>query len=128
MTSSGFVCTDADLRAVFAHLSDHPRETLAFAYFDTAGRLLGMRHSMSTQIGAIRLPLREVARDAIRLDAALVAMAHNHPSGDPKPSRADLAATRRLATGLAALDVRLIEHLVLARAGAVFSLRSAGLI
>lgn len=128
MGEPAFVRSQEDVATLFAHLAGQPREVLAFAYLDESGRLLFLRHSMSRRVGTIRLPLRAVARDAIRLDAAMIVMAHNHPSGDPRPSQADLAATRRLATGLGALGVRLVEHLVLARAGRVFSLRGAGLL
>ena len=41
-------------------------------------------------------------------------MAHNHPSGDPRPSRADIQATRRLAETADALDIRLHDHLIFA--------------
>ncbi len=128
MGDATFVRTQDDVHALFAHLAERGREVLSFAYLDAEGRLMGLRHSISPFDGSIRLPLRAVARDVVWFDAAMVAMAHNHPSGDPRPSRADLAATRRLATGLAALGVRLVEHLVLARAGGVFSMREAGLL
>lgn len=119
---------DSDLRALFAHLAERVTETIAFAYLDDHGRLLGERLIESDEPGSVRLPYRAVARDAMLLNATRVAMAHNHPSGDPQPSKADLAATKRLATALAALGVGLVEHLVLARAGRSFSLRGAGLL
>ena len=71
--------------------------------------------------------MRAVARDAVMFDAARIVMAHNHPSGDPTPSKADIRVTRRLARALAALGAPLVEHLILARSGGT-SLRAAGVI
>ena len=116
----------ADVQRLFRHLAACPREILAFAYLDRDSRLIGLRHSASAQIMSARIPLRAVARDVVRLDALRVVMAHNHPSGDPQPSRADLAVTKRLAMALGALGAPLVEHVILARGGGVFSLRGAG--
>lgn len=118
-------CIDS-VQRLFADLADQPREVVAFAYLDPDWRLLGMRHGPGDAATA-QVPIRAVARDTVAFGAARVVMAHNHPSGDPTPSHADLAATRRLATALAALGAPLVEHLVLARGGC-FSLRGAGLI
>lgn len=128
MGGSDLVRDEADARRLFRHLGAWPREILAFAYLDQGDRLIGLRHGASPHIMSARIPLRAVARDVVRLGAARVVMAHNHPSGDPQPSRADLAATKRLAMALGALDVALVEHVILARGGGAFSLRGAGLI
>jgi DNA repair protein RadC len=103
-------------------------EVAAFAYCDCAGRVLGLRHARGIEADAVDLPLRRVAIDALMLDAAVVVMAHNHPRGEAWPSRADREATRRLARALAALGVRLHEHLVVGRGGASWSFRAAGLL
>lgn len=89
-------------------------EAAAFAYCDDRGRLRGMRHVRSTLSDAIDLSLRQIMMDAIECDAQVVVMAHNHPSGEPWPSRADRDATRRIATALRALSVRLHDHLIVA--------------
>jgi DNA repair protein RadC len=62
----------------------------------------------------------------LAFDARLMLMAHNHPSGDPRPSGDDLQATRRLARMLDAIDVRLVDHLVMTH-HATTSLRAEGL-
>jgi DNA repair protein RadC len=51
---------------------------------------------------------------ALRRNAAGVMLAHNHPSGMPEPSEADLALTRALAQALALVDVRVLDHFVVA--------------
>lgn len=68
---------------------------------------------------------REVFRDAVRASAAAVMVAHNHPSGDPEPSREDLEVTERLARAGRLLGVPLLDHLVVAEGGFT-SLRARG--
>lgn len=60
------------------------------------------------------LPLREIFASALRNDAVGLVIAHNHPSGDPSPSRADIDATRRLGDAATALGIRLHDHLIFA--------------
>lgn len=70
---------------------------------------------------------REVARRALELGAASLILVHNHPSGDPKPSAADVAITREVAAALKTLGIALHDHLVIARHG-VASFKSLGLL
>jgi DNA repair protein RadC len=70
---------------------------------------------------------REVARRALELAACSVILVHNHPSGDPTPSRADIEMTREVAKALGALGIKLHDHLVVGRGEAV-SMKPMGLI
>jgi DNA repair protein RadC len=110
---------------LFASVADEPREVIAFAYFDPEWRYLGMRHCGSDDPGGATVPIREVVRDVLSLDARLVLMAHNHPSGDHRASADDLAVTARLSRTLDAIGVRLVDHLILGRDGCT-SLRDEG--
>jgi DNA repair protein RadC len=58
---------------------------------------------------------REVFREAIRLSAAAVIAVHNHPSGDPAPSRADIQVTRQLREAAKVIGIDLLDHIVLGR-------------
>lgn len=77
---------------------------------------------------------REVFREAIRHGATAVICAHNHPSGDPAPSAADIQLTRQLREAARAVDIDLIDHVVLGRAATdprgvgFYSFRQAGVI
>lgn len=73
------------------------------------------------------LPIREVVKDALAFGATGVVMAHNHPGGDPEPSAGDRDATRKMARALDPLGIRLLDHLVITRDGAV-SFRELGLL
>jgi len=58
---------------------------------------------------------REVVKRALELNASAVILAHNHPSGDPTPSQADIDMTRRIHTALAAVNITLHDHLVIGK-------------
>jgi DNA repair protein RadC len=69
---------------------------------------------------------RELFKEAVRLSAASVVVVHNHPSGDPTPSGADLQLTRRLARAGEVLGIELLDHIVIGDGGAHASLREMG--
>ena len=70
---------------------------------------------------------RELFKDAVRVSAASVVVVHNHPSGDPTPSGADIQLTRRLVKAGDVLGVEVLDHVVLGDGGAHASLRDLGL-
>ena len=71
--------------------------------------------------------VREVLRRALELGASNIIMLHNHPSGDPTPSRADIAITNRVVEAGQPLGVKVHDHLIIGKSGHV-SLKSRGLI
>ena len=71
--------------------------------------------------------VREVARRAIELGSAAVILVHNHPSGDPAPSRQDIVLTREIVTALKPLGIQVHDHVVIAAAGHA-SMRAMGLL
>lgn len=70
---------------------------------------------------------RVVVQRALERNAAAMVAFHNHPSGDPTPSRADEQITQRIKEALALLDIRLLDHLVVAAGGSV-SMAERGLL
>lgn len=69
---------------------------------------------------------REVAKRALLLDASSVILAHNHPSGDPSPSSADVHMTRQVVDALRPLNINVHDHIVVGRHG-VESLKALGM-
>ena len=69
---------------------------------------------------------RELFKEAVRLSAAAVIVVHNHPSGDPTPSGADLQLTRRLVRAGDVLGIEVLDHVVIGDGGAHVSLREMG--
>lgn len=112
------------IRVLFEPLAGCRNEMGAIAYLDRSLRLLAMRHVAGGR-DWLALSARTVAADALTFEAHAAMLAHNHPSGDCTPSAADLAFTRRLARALEALNVTLLDHVVLAPDGRT-SLRAAG--
>ncbi|MBN2404395.1 MAG: DNA repair protein RadC [Coriobacteriia bacterium] len=70
---------------------------------------------------------RELYKEAIRLSAASIVVVHNHPSGDPTPSGADLQLTRRLTKAGDVIGIELLDHVIIGDGGAHASVRDLGL-
>ena len=66
---------------------------------------------------------REVIKQALADNAAAVIFAHNHPSGTPEPSQADIRITERLKTALAMIDIRVLDHVIVGKTNTFFSER-----
>ena len=96
-------------------------------HLDPAGRALGVTEQTSGRGDRVEIVLRDLAADALRLGTSALVLAHNHPKGDPTPSRADIAATRRIGQLAQILGIRLHDHVVTAGARS-FSFRDAGLL
>lgn len=96
-----------------AQLRDLRQEVFAALLLDAQHRVIRFEHlSVGTIDSAIVYP-REVAKQVLAHHACAVIFAHNHPSGDPEPSQADRKLTKRLVAGLALLDIRVLDHLVI---------------
>ncbi len=70
---------------------------------------------------------REIVKRALELSASSIILVHNHPSGDPTPSRADIAMTREVAAAARSLGIAVHDHLVIGRSGHA-SFKSLGLL
>jgi DNA repair protein RadC len=101
-------------------------EVLRVIHFDRQRRVLTVAEYMG-EVMQVVMPLRSIIGDALRLGSSGLLLSHNHPSGDPTPSRADISATRQLMRAAHALDIRVHDHLIIG-GDRRFSLRAAGLI
>ena len=88
------------------------REVFAAVMLDSRHRLIEYVELFIGTIDGAEVHPREVARTALRLNAAAMVVAHNHPSGEVEPSAADRAVTSRLKQALALLDIRLLDHVI----------------
>lgn len=88
------------------------REVFAAVMLDTRHRLIEYVELFQGTIDGAEVHPREVVRAALRLNAAAVLVAHNHPSGEVEPSAADRAVTARLKQALALVGVRLLDHVI----------------
>ena len=102
-------------RAFFCDkLCGFEREVFAAAFLDTRHKLIEYRELFFGTIDGAEVHPRELVRQALNFNAAAVIVAHNHPSGVAEPSAADRAVTCRLKQALALVDVRLLDHLIVA--------------
>lgn len=108
-------------------LAHRPTEHFRVLYLNNRNALIADEEQQRGTIDRVQLYPREVIKRALELGAAAVILVHNHPSGDPQPSRADVDMTREVAAAGAKLGVAVHDHLVIGRAGHV-SFRSKGLL
>ncbi len=93
--------------------SDPAQESLWVAHLDDRACCLHVSRHQGDETGAI-FPLKQIIGDAAMHGSAGIVLAHNHPSGDARPSDSDCRATRRLASAAEALDCTILDHLVFA--------------
>jgi DNA repair protein RadC len=93
-------------------LATSDRERCVAALLDTKHRLLEVVVVSVGSLAHTFMAPREVFRDALLANAAALVLAHNHPSGDPEPSRDDELLTRRLVRAGELVGVDLLDHLV----------------
>ncbi|WP_462322608.1 JAB domain-containing protein, partial [Halochromatium sp.] len=98
-------------------LAHEPRECFVCAFLDARHRIIEIRDLFQGTIDGCSVHPRVVAQMALSLNAAACVMVHNHPSGDPTPSGADIAITKRLRECLDLFEIRLLDHLVVGREG-----------
>jgi DNA repair protein RadC len=99
------------LRLTLAHL---PYEAFLALFLDSQNRLIAARELFRGTLSQTSVYPREVVKAALFHNAAGVVFAHNHPSGVAEPSRADELLTASLKQALALVDIRTLDHLVVA--------------
>ncbi len=104
------------------------REHFWALVLSTKNRLLRMVEVSVGSLNASIVHPRELFKEAVRMSAASVVVVHNHPSGDPTPSGADLQLTRRLAKAGEVLGIELLDHIVIGDGGAHVSMRTMGVL
>ncbi len=109
------------------HLAAKNHEVFAVLFLDAQHRLLALEELFRGTLSQTSVYPREVAIRALHHQAAAVVLAHNHPSGSVEPSRADEAITHTLKATLALIDVRVLDHVIVAP-GQALSLAERGLL
>ena len=102
-------------------------ERVRVLYLDSKNRLIDDHHVGDGSIDEAAIHPREVIRRAMDVGAAALILVHNHPSGSPEPSKADIQITKKIAEAGRLLGVTLHDHVIVGREGHV-SLRAKGLI
>ena len=95
-------------------LAGFEHEVFAVLFLDTRHRLIEYVEMFRGTIDGASVHPREVVKESLQFNAAAVIFSHNHPSGNPEPSAADKALTQRLREALALVDVRVLDHVIIA--------------
>ena len=109
-----------------ADMAAAPIERVRVLFLNTRNILIRDEVMADGTVDQAPVFVREIVRRALDLGAAAIIVAHNHPSGDPKPSRADIEITRLLADAGKKLGVTLHDHLIFAAKGHA-SMKALGL-
>ena len=110
-----------------AAMSRNPTEEFRILFLDRKNVLIADEPHQKGTVDHTPVYPREVVKRALELGASALILVHNHPSGDPAPSRADIAMTREIAAAAKALKIELHDHLVIGR-GKHASFKALGLL
>jgi len=110
-----------------AAMGFEPREQFRILFLDKRNQLIADEVQQQGTVDHTPVYVREVVKRALELSATAIVLCHNHPSGDPTPSRADIDMTRQIIEAARPLGVTVHDHIIVGRNGHV-SLRSLKLI
>ncbi|MDD7804605.1 MAG: DNA repair protein RadC [Endozoicomonas sp. (ex Botrylloides leachii)] len=102
------------------HYQGMEREAFACLFLDTQHRLLSLENLFYGTVDSAAVYPREIVKRALSLNASAVILAHNHPSGSPEPSEADIRITNVIKEALNLIDIRVLDHMIIG-AGRVLS-------
>lgn len=121
------VSTSEDVARLCApQLRGLDREHFLALALNTKNQLLRIIEVSVGSLNASVVHPRELFKEAVRISAACLVVVHNHPSGDPTPSSADIQLTRRLVKAGDVLGIELLDHVVIGDGGGHASLREMG--
>jgi DNA repair protein RadC len=102
------------------------QEQLRVVLLDTKHRVLNVKMVYQGTVNSAQVRPGELFRDAVQMNATAVVLVHNHPSGDPAPSAADIALTVDAVRSGDLLDIKVLDHLIIGR-GRWVSMKRIGL-
>jgi DNA repair protein RadC len=108
------------------HLGGRDHEVFGLLHLDNRNRLIAVEDLFRGTIDGASVYPREVVHSVLQHGSAAVILYHNHPSGVSEPSQADHGVTRRIRAALQLIDVRVLDHLIVA--DPVYSFQEAGLL
>ena len=118
---------DALLDYCHATMAHRTTEQFRILFLDTKNVLIADEEQARGTVDHVPVYPREVVKRALELNAAALILVHNHPSGDPTPSQADIDMTRRIIRAAEALSVSVHDHLIIGKSCEI-SFRGEGLL
>lgn len=98
------------LMGVLAH---REREIFMVIFLDNQHRVMATREMFSGSLHSVEVHPREIVREALKINAAAMILAHNHPSGMPEPSMADRVITQQVIEAGAMFNLKILDHLII---------------
>lgn len=122
--------TSAEIARSFLilELAQREAECFAVAYLDSQYKLLEFKIMFEGTINQTAVFPREIAKHALKVNAAAVVLSHNHPSGLAKPSTGDRDITEVINDALHMLGIRTLDHIIVGSTGGVYSFAEHGLL
>lgn len=122
------ISSEADVvRIMEPHLADLQHEECWALYLASSGRLLERMRISQGGVQATVVDCKLIVKRALELLAVQIVLVHNHPSGSATPSEQDRSLTERVAEAARLFDMRLLDHVIVAR-GSSYSFRGMGLL
>ena len=109
------------------HFQGLEREEFACLFLDTRNRIITLETLFQGTLNSATVHPREVVKKALSLNASSLILCHNHPSGDPNPSQADIRITETLKQALELVDINVLDHMIVGQ-GEIISMAEYGLI
>lgn len=109
-----------------AQIADEDREVFLVMMLNTKNQVIGLHRAHVGSLNASIVHPRDVMKCAILNNAASIIVSHQHPSGNPEPSREDLEVTRRLAEAGKILGIDVLDHVIVSYTGKYVSLKEKG--
>ena len=98
---------------MLADMSGFDQEHVRVLLLDTRNRSLGVSDVYIGNVHTSQVRLSELLREAVRVNAPHMVLIHNHPSGDPTPSAADIHMTKMLFEAAKLMDIELADHMII---------------
>lgn len=121
------ISSPADAARLLADMALLEQEEMRTLLLNTKNQVLARPRIYQGSVHTTVVRISELFRDAVRLNAVGIILAHNHPSGDPTPSPEDAAITREIIKAGNLLDIEVLDHLVIGAHGRFSSLKEKGL-
>ena len=99
----------------YLHMHELPEEYMYMLCMNTKLDMIGVFEISHGNVNSSIVGTREVFQKALLANAVSIAMIHNHPSGDPTPSREDIEVTKRLMEAGKVLGIQVLDHLIIGR-------------
>lgn len=109
-----------------SYIADEDREVFLVMILNTKNQVVGLHKAHVGSVNASIVHPREVMKVAILNNAASIIVSHQHPSGDPTPSREDIEVTKRLAESGRIIGIPVLDHVIVSYTGKYVSLNEKG--